>query len=97
MQAKDVPAEPILEFLSKCTQMAGWHNFFPREEYCPTVRDEMPCSTPPKVVLAKMKSLIKRGIVQGCCCGCRGDFVLKSDPYDLRVRVQQTVSKNEEL
>jgi len=26
------------------------------------------------LVLAKMKSLIRKGWVSGCCCGCRGDF-----------------------
>ncbi len=27
-----------------------------------------------KLILAKMKQLIKRGLVDGCACGCRGDF-----------------------
>lgn len=31
---------------------------------------------PYKVMLAKMRSLIKRGLVGGCACGCRGDFYL---------------------
>ena len=31
---------------------------------------EMPC----KVVLAKAKSLIRRGLIDGCACGCRGDW-----------------------
>ncbi len=34
----------------------------------------MPKDTPPKVALAKMKALHKRGFVGGCTCGCRGDF-----------------------
>ena len=29
---------------------------------------------PPKVVLAKLRSLVKRGVLHGCTCGCRGDF-----------------------
>lgn len=29
---------------------------------------------PPKVVQAKCRSLIKRGLITGCACGCRGDF-----------------------
>lgn len=29
---------------------------------------------PEKVVLAKARRLIKRGLIDGCCCGCRGDF-----------------------
>jgi hypothetical protein len=29
---------------------------------------------PRKVILAKCRSLIKRKIIDGCTCGCRGDF-----------------------
>lgn len=32
---------------------------------------------PPKVVLAKIRSLIRRGKMSGCGCGCRGDFDLQ--------------------
>jgi hypothetical protein len=36
---------------------------------------------PPKVVLAKLASLIERGMLDGCACGCRGDFaVIASNP-----------------
>lgn len=31
---------------------------------------------PAKVVTAKLRKAIKRGLVDGCCCGCRGDFRL---------------------
>lgn len=31
---------------------------------------------PPKVVLAKLRSMIKRKVINGCACGCRGDFEL---------------------
>lgn len=31
---------------------------------------------PPKLALAKMRQLYKRGLVDGCPCGCRGDWVL---------------------
>lgn len=29
---------------------------------------------PPKVVLAKAKRLLRRAVIDGCACGCRGDF-----------------------
>jgi hypothetical protein len=29
---------------------------------------------PPKVVLAKIRSMIRRRIIKGCGCGCRGDL-----------------------
>ena len=28
----------------------------------------------PRVVLAKCRALIRRGLITGCACGCRGDF-----------------------
>ena len=34
---------------------------------------------PPKVVLAKLRSMVKRGLIEGCTCGCRGDFYI-ADP-----------------
>lgn len=33
---------------------------------------------PDKVVLAKMRMLLRRDLVDGCGCGCRGDFVITS-------------------
>lgn len=35
--------------------------------------DEVP-GVPSKVVLAKAAKLIRRGLLHGCACGCRGDF-----------------------
>lgn len=29
---------------------------------------------PEKIVLAKARKLIRRGVIDGCACGCRGDF-----------------------
>lgn len=29
---------------------------------------------PEKVVRAKCASMIRRGLITGCACGCRGDF-----------------------
>lgn len=31
---------------------------------------------PPEVILSKARSLIARGLMTGCDCGCRGDFEL---------------------
>jgi hypothetical protein len=30
---------------------------------------------PDKLVLAKARKLVRRGVIDGCVCGCRGDFV----------------------
>ena len=39
---------------------------------------------PEKVVRAKARKLIRRGIIDGCACGCRGDFSVASIPTDGR-------------
>lgn len=31
---------------------------------------------PPKVIRAKLRALLRRGLITGCICGCRGDFNL---------------------
>lgn len=33
-------------------------------------------SIPPKVILAKLKKLVDRNYIDGCACGCRGDFTV---------------------
>lgn len=32
---------------------------------------------PVKVVKAKLYQMIRAGLIDGCTCGCRGDFTLK--------------------
>jgi hypothetical protein len=75
MQAKDIPERPVLEFLATLTRPGTWCG---SEDDMPenTVLRAMPPNTPPKVALAKMRALIRRGLVAGCRCGCRGDFEL---------------------
>lgn len=34
---------------------------------------------PEKVLLAKLRSMVKRGCIRGCACGCRGDFTRAPD------------------
>jgi hypothetical protein len=81
MQCKDIPDKPILEFLRDLPpypgmttpQWACWfksNNFFPEN----SVLHAMPKECTAKLGLAKMRQLIKRGLVKGCPCGCRGDF-----------------------
>lgn len=80
MQCKDIPDIPILKFLAEhpdseirrgefcnlpCTWFAGYEN---------SVQSAMPKGVLPKLALSKMRSLIKRGLAEGCSCGCRGDF-----------------------
>lgn len=71
MKCADISTEAILQFLAKhqgewCTWGEGYS--------MTTIRDAMPPGTPEKLQLAKMKILIKKGLVSGCDCGCRGDY-----------------------
>ena len=81
MQCKDIPDEPVLRFLSgpfNDWPVPGWGTWFWADDYKPSnsVANAMPAGTPEKLVLAKMRRLINRGLVDGCGCGCRGDFEL---------------------
>ena len=83
MQCKDIPDRPVLEFLRDMpliegTDMQRWTTWFWSADYMPdnSVLRAMPEGTPEKLGLAKMRMLMKRGLVDGCGCGCRGDFVL---------------------
>jgi hypothetical protein len=37
---------------------------------------------PERVVIAKLRRLMTRGLVAGCLCGCRGDFELTAAGRD---------------
>ena len=85
MQAKDIPEGPLLDWLARQDMPATWWEtrqknvcgngfLVVNDGLAPTVLEAMPAGTPPKVALAKMRSLIRRGLVEGCGCGCRGDF-----------------------
>jgi hypothetical protein len=69
-KCKDIPDIPILEFLARNTTVFHtWRDWGERD-----VKRAMPAGTPEKLALAKMRQLIKRKLVNGCACGCRGDF-----------------------
>ena len=80
LQCKDIPTRPILQFLKKHD---GWCNWiWLDDERC--VRHAMPAGRilPDKLVLAKMRKLVAKGYVDGCTCGCRGDFELTDKGED---------------
>lgn len=82
-----IPDLPILEFLLGMETTKDWHCkwatwFIYETEGQMSPRNSlaraMPLKedTPGHLVLYKMKDMIRRGLVDGCGCGCRGDFVL---------------------
>lgn len=88
MQAKDVPTLPILEHLAKRIRERDRKLKDPalRAKWCTHWQYEkpedagwclpIPKGTPDKVALAKMDQLYRKGLVAGCNCGCRGDWVI---------------------
>lgn len=66
MQTKDIDKSVVLNYLKvkgeKWTLMSEIESLY--------------VGVPKKLIGSTMKSLVKRGLVDGCCCGCRGDFVL---------------------
>ncbi len=80
MQSKDIPDVPILEFLDKRVDkdwdngggLAFWYGLEAAGER--SIAHAMPPGTPDKLRIAKMARLIGRGLVNGCGCGCRGDY-----------------------
>lgn len=76
MQCKDIPDIPILEFLARETHEFKWATHWAGTGIMPSVANAMPESAPEKLRLAKMGQLIRRGLADGCTCGCRGDFYI---------------------
>ena len=75
LQCKHIPDGPILEFLAAMLKQRRWATWF-GDKYDNSVTHAMPPWTPEKLVHAKMRQLIHRGLVDGCDCGCRGDYEL---------------------
>jgi hypothetical protein len=84
MKAADIPDKLILEYLSDhqgCWSCLFGISFYPSDR---EVDRSLPFDqqgeiivapeTPEKVMLAKMRSLYRRGLAGGCPCGCRGDW-----------------------
>jgi len=70
MKCKDISDKEVLKFLQNQNRWCTYGN----GHSMPTVQSVMPKDTHVKLQLAKMKQLIKRGLADGCTCGCRGDF-----------------------
>lgn len=84
MQCKDIADRPILEWLAVhggigCTH---WWDGISGEARARSVRNAMPAGTPERLALAKLGRLVQRGLIDGCDCGCRGDWELTAKGRD---------------
>lgn len=73
MQCKDIPDALFLEAIRVSARtVSGWAMRWDVH----TALEAVMGPVPEKVVLAKAKKLIRSGKMDGCTCGCRGDFQL---------------------
>lgn len=92
--ARDITDLAFLRAVEQCQDPrpgGGWH-WAMRDDVtrvlggldrnAPVRSDEVP-GVPWKVVLAKFRRVNKRGLVDGCDCGCRGDFELTGKGREL--------------
>lgn len=77
-QTKDIPDEYILDILVQYQgQWAFWAGnelWFRDKKDNPIIVKIYSDDFPPKLIHSKFKSLVKRKLIGGCSCGCRGDF-----------------------
>lgn len=74
--AKDVPMVEVLKAIFIIVDIgvtgttANTWNLYP---YLDRVLEQ---DVPKKIYKAKLRSLLKQGLVDGCACGCRGGYTL---------------------
>lgn len=96
LQCKDIPDRPILEWLvQRKRDGKGWAFWYAPEDchhHDSSICHAMPPNTPEKIRIRKMDALIRRGLVSGCGCGCRGDYEItdKGIQYLEKVNEQST-------
>lgn len=85
MQCKDIPDEEFLEAIRTTTSLRQMRSAmiwdiqavlsgYP-EHLLADIRDwDHENYLPRKLVLAKARKLVLKGKIDGCYCGCRGDF-----------------------
>lgn len=81
MQIKDIDKIAVLTRIAEIEASGRSGTLFPGFDN--SVNTSMPEGTPEKLQYAVMRNLIWKGLVDGCCCGCRGDFVLTAKGVDL--------------
>lgn len=73
MQAKDLPTERVLAAIRDLSTRPRMVDRWSLAEALPDV--------PEKVLMAKLRKMVKAGLITGCFCGCRGDFeIVKRAP-----------------
>ncbi len=81
-KCSDIPDLPILEVMYlNGTPYSGWNFFF--EDSDSTELSKHLRKYPYKLAMAKLRSMMKRGLIEGCACGCRGDWELEDKGLEM--------------
>ena len=64
IQCKDIADDFITDLIVLLHEVEG-------HAFSQDIRRCMP-NTPPKVVMAKLRKMERRGLISGCACGCSG-------------------------
>ncbi len=67
-----IPSVPILKFVQECNDRGEWATWFPGLGN--SVANAFPSWAPESLVLPKMRLMIHDGLIDGCTCGCRGEY-----------------------
>lgn len=82
-QAKDISDQSVIDIVRRCNEGICDHDHEARGTYIGKkghwaftwdVAEKL--NLPLHLVLAKLRKMIKRGDLNGCYCGCRGDLEL---------------------
>jgi hypothetical protein len=76
MQAKDVDEALLAALIDEANEDGRWAMVWDLEAAMPDV--------PPKVIRARLCSMIRRGVIDGCDAmhNCRGDYYLRGSQWD---------------
>lgn len=88
IQAKDIPDQVMIDLVDRLSTtprayMDSAGNLFSGKivTFYPTAASifdicKLWDTVPPKVIKEKLRKLIDKGAIDGCACGCRGDFTV---------------------
>lgn len=84
MKAADIADDLFLAGVRELRQVPMIHGtsdygWVMRWEIDAWLSEQLGVDVPWKVSLAKARKLIKRGLLDGCACGCRGDYVIPGE------------------
>jgi hypothetical protein len=91
LQCKHIQNVPILQMLGRVVAFRGdgppERVLIYLSKFGKCILDAMPAGVPEKLALAKLKRLIRRKLIEGCVCGCPGDFELTDEGNNLLIQM----------